>query len=95
MPSKPEGPTEPFKRALAHATRSLAEQPDLEVVFGGDESVAAAAGPTDATAATAPLATVATSTRAAKVRRGRAWGRMGRTSTASAKLLSPSRGEAA
>jgi cobaltochelatase CobT len=36
MPSKPEGPTEPFKRALAHATRSLAEQPDLEVVFGGD-----------------------------------------------------------
>jgi cobaltochelatase CobT len=36
MPTKPEGPTEPFKRALAHATRSLAEQPDLEVVFGGD-----------------------------------------------------------
>ena len=28
-----ESPTEPFKRALAHAARSLAEQPDLEVVF--------------------------------------------------------------
>ena len=25
----PEAPTEPFKRALAYATRSLAEQPDL------------------------------------------------------------------
>src|SRR5262249_30786243 len=36
MPSKPEAPTEPFKRALAHATRSLAELPDLEVMFGGD-----------------------------------------------------------
>jgi len=34
--SKPESPTEPFKRALAHAARSLAEQPDLEVVFSGD-----------------------------------------------------------
>ena len=33
---KPESPTEPFKRALAHAARSLAEQPDLEVVFSGD-----------------------------------------------------------
>ena len=36
MASKPEPPTEPFKRALAYATRSLAEQPDLEVTFGGD-----------------------------------------------------------
>ncbi len=34
--TKPESPTEPFKRALAHAARSLAEQPDLEVVFSGD-----------------------------------------------------------
>jgi len=31
-----ENPTEVFKRALAHAARSLAEQPDLEVVFSGD-----------------------------------------------------------
>ena len=36
MPSKPEAPTELFKRALAHAARSLAEQPDLEVMFSGD-----------------------------------------------------------
>ncbi|ALL12339.1 cobaltochelatase subunit CobT [Caulobacter henricii] len=36
MASKPESPTEPFKRALAHAARSLAETPDLEVVFSGD-----------------------------------------------------------
>lgn len=36
MASKPESPTEPFKRALAHAARSLAEMPDLEVVFSGD-----------------------------------------------------------
>jgi cobaltochelatase CobT len=35
MPQK-ESPTEVFKRALAHAARSLAEQPDLEVVFSGD-----------------------------------------------------------
>jgi cobaltochelatase CobT len=35
MPQK-ESPTEIFKRALAHAARSLAEQPDLEVVFSGD-----------------------------------------------------------
>jgi cobaltochelatase CobT len=34
--AKSEPPTEPFKRALAHATRSLAEQPDLEIVFAGD-----------------------------------------------------------
>ncbi len=31
-----ETPGEIFKRALAHAARSLAEQPDLEVVFSGD-----------------------------------------------------------
>ncbi len=36
MASKSEGPTEPFKRALAHAARSLAEQPDLEVVFSAE-----------------------------------------------------------
>jgi cobaltochelatase CobT len=36
MASKTESPTEPFKRALAHATRSLAELPDLEVVFSGE-----------------------------------------------------------
>jgi cobaltochelatase CobT len=35
MPQR-ETPTEVFKRALAHAARSLAEQPDLEVVFSGD-----------------------------------------------------------
>lgn len=34
--AKPEAPTEPFKRALAHAARSLAEQPDLEVVFSAE-----------------------------------------------------------
>jgi cobaltochelatase CobT len=39
MASKPESPTEPFKRALAHAARSLAEMPDLEVVFSGDGPV--------------------------------------------------------
>jgi cobaltochelatase CobT len=31
-----ESPVEPFKRALAHAARSLAEQPDLEVVFSNE-----------------------------------------------------------
>ena len=36
MSGKTESPTEPFKRALAHAARSLAEKPDLEVVFSGD-----------------------------------------------------------
>ncbi len=35
MPQK-ETPSEVFKRALAGAARSLAEQPDLEVVFSGD-----------------------------------------------------------
>src|SRR6201992_3308575 len=34
--SQRETPTEIFKRALAHAARSLAEQPDLEVTFSGD-----------------------------------------------------------
>jgi cobaltochelatase CobT len=36
MPPKSEAPTEPFKRALAHAARSLAELPDLEVVFSAE-----------------------------------------------------------
>jgi cobaltochelatase CobT len=36
MTGKPESPTEPFKRALAHAARSLAEMADLEIVFSGD-----------------------------------------------------------
>ena len=36
MAKSPESPVEPFKRALAHAARSLAEQPDLEVVFSGE-----------------------------------------------------------
>src|SRR5271168_1185208 len=36
MTNKSESPTEIFKRALAHAARSLAEQPDLEVTFSGD-----------------------------------------------------------
>jgi len=34
--SQKETPGEIFKRALAHAVRSLAEQPDLEVTFSGD-----------------------------------------------------------
>jgi cobaltochelatase CobT len=34
--SQKESPTEVFKRALTGAARSLAEQPDLEVVFSGD-----------------------------------------------------------
>ena len=32
----PETPAEIFKRALAHAARALAEQSELEVVFGSD-----------------------------------------------------------
>ena len=36
MAAKPESPAEPFKRALAHAARSLGETPDLEVVFSGE-----------------------------------------------------------
>lgn len=38
MAAKTESPTEPFKRALTHAARSLAEQPDLEVVFSAEPS---------------------------------------------------------
>ena len=34
--SAPETPAEIFKRALAHAARALAEQSELEVVFGSD-----------------------------------------------------------
>jgi cobaltochelatase CobT len=34
--SQKETPGEAFKRALANAARSLAEQPDLEVMFSGD-----------------------------------------------------------
>ncbi len=36
MAPKSESPAEPFKRALAHAARSLGETPDLEVVFSGE-----------------------------------------------------------
>ncbi|WP_411289386.1 cobaltochelatase subunit CobT [Phenylobacterium sp.] len=36
MAKNPESPLEPFKRALAHAARSLAETPDLEVVYSGE-----------------------------------------------------------
>ncbi|RAK51539.1 cobaltochelatase subunit CobT [Phenylobacterium deserti] len=36
MAKTPESPVEPFKRALAHAARSLAETPDLEIVFSGE-----------------------------------------------------------
>ena len=36
MAAKPEAPTEPFKRALAHAARSLAEAGDLEIVYSGE-----------------------------------------------------------
>ncbi len=31
-----ESPTEIFKRAITHATRSIAEQPEMEVTFSGD-----------------------------------------------------------
>src|SRR4051812_14009341 len=34
--AKADSPVEIFKRALQHATRSLAEQPDLEVTFASD-----------------------------------------------------------
>lgn len=34
--NKSESPVEPFKRALAHAARSLAELSDLDVVYSGD-----------------------------------------------------------
>ncbi len=36
MSKNPESPIEPFKRALAHAARSLAESPDLEIVYSGE-----------------------------------------------------------
>ena len=36
MSKNPESPIEPFKRALANATRSLAESPDLEIVYSGE-----------------------------------------------------------
>jgi len=36
MAKPPESPIEPFKRALAHAARSLAEAPDLEIVYSGE-----------------------------------------------------------
>ena len=36
MAKIPDNPLEPFKRALAHAARSLAEAPDLEIVFSGE-----------------------------------------------------------
>ena len=36
MAKNPESPLEPFKRALAHAARSLAESEDLEIVFSGE-----------------------------------------------------------
>ena len=36
--AKPEGGAEPFKIALAAATRAMARRPDLEVVFSADKS---------------------------------------------------------
>jgi cobaltochelatase CobT len=36
MAKTPESPVEPFKRALAHAARSLAETADLEIVYSGE-----------------------------------------------------------
>lgn len=36
MASNPESPIEPFKRALANAARSLAETPELEIVYSGE-----------------------------------------------------------
>ena len=36
MAKNPESPIEPFKRALAQAARSLAEKPDLEIVYSGE-----------------------------------------------------------
>ncbi len=36
MSKNPESPLEPFKRALANAARSLAENADLEIVFSGE-----------------------------------------------------------
>ncbi|MDP8916984.1 MAG: cobaltochelatase subunit CobT [Pseudomonadota bacterium] len=45
MAERAESPVELFKRALAHAARSLAEQPDLEVVFSGDGPSLESPGP--------------------------------------------------
>jgi cobaltochelatase CobT len=36
MAKNPESPIEPFKRALANAARSLAETPDLEIIYSGE-----------------------------------------------------------
>src|SRR3982751_6400800 len=36
MAKNPESPLEPFKRALVNATPSLAESPDLEIVYSGE-----------------------------------------------------------
>jgi cobaltochelatase CobT len=36
MAKSPESPLEPFKRAVANAARSLAETPDLEIVYSGE-----------------------------------------------------------
>src|SRR5437868_3474242 len=36
MAKSPDSPVEPFKRALANAARSLAETPDLEIVYSGE-----------------------------------------------------------
>ena len=36
MAKNPESPLEPFKRALAHAARSLAETANLEIVYSGE-----------------------------------------------------------
>ena len=36
MSRNPESPVEPFKRALANAVRSLAQNPDLEIVYSGE-----------------------------------------------------------
>src|SRR5438094_8166137 len=36
MTSKPENPSEPFKRAVAAAVRSLAGEPELEVAFSAE-----------------------------------------------------------
>jgi cobaltochelatase CobT len=34
---KPENPTDPFKRAVASAVRSLAGEPELEVTFSPEQ----------------------------------------------------------
>ena len=37
MSAKPENPTDPFKRAVANAVRSLAGEPELEVTFSPEQ----------------------------------------------------------